>query len=258
MSAEPKITEKAPALPVHMRVLSWYRRYPVALFLGGLGFSLIVAPFEEAFRDGELIESARLTVVVLTGLLALGSRRRTLVWGIVMVGPAIVGKWLNHWRPDLVPAWLFLAPALVFCVFVVWHLLRFILSAPRVDSEVLCAGVAGYLMLGILWALAYILVAGLATSAFVFTVSATSGQTMKGFTAFYYSFITLTTVGYGDIVPVSGVARMLAMMEAVTGTLYMAVMVARLVSLYYSPGSSGERAGGSNPDFVQTDLTNTK
>jgi hypothetical protein len=55
---------------------------------------------------------------------------------------------------------------------------------------------------------------------------------LHGFDALYFSLITLTTVGYGYIAPVSGPARMLAMMEAVTGTMYMAVLVARLVSGY--------------------------
>ena len=50
--------------------------------------------------------------------------------------------------------------------------------------------------------------------------------------AFYFSFITLSTVGYGDITPVSRIARWLAAMEAMTGLLYVAVLIARLVSLY--------------------------
>ena len=52
--------------------------------------------------------------------------------------------------------------------------------------------------------------------------------------AFYFSFITLCTVGYGDITPVFDVARMLAAMEAITGTLYVAVLISRLVALYSS------------------------
>jgi len=60
---------------------------------------------------------------------------------------------------------------------------------------------------------------------------------MKGFTGFYFSFITLTTVGYGDITPVSRAARWLASMEAMTGSLYVAVLIARLVSLYSNPKS---------------------
>jgi voltage-gated potassium channel Kch len=55
---------------------------------------------------------------------------------------------------------------------------------------------------------------------------------MTGFTAIYFSFITLTTVGYGDIVPVTTVARMLTSTEAMTGTLFLAVLISRLVSLY--------------------------
>jgi hypothetical protein len=56
-----------------------------------------------------------------------------------------------------------------------------------------------------------------------------------GFEAAYFSFITLTASGYGDIVPVVSIARMLAMLEAMAGTFYVAILIARLVSLYSSP-----------------------
>ena len=55
---------------------------------------------------------------------------------------------------------------------------------------------------------------------------------MGGFNAFYFSFSTLTTVGFGDITPLSKVARTLAVMEAVTGTLYLAILISRLVGMY--------------------------
>jgi hypothetical protein len=62
---------------------------------------------------------------------------------------------------------------------------------------------------------------------------------VDAFTGFYFSFITLSTVGYGDITPVSQAARCLAAMEAMTGLLYVAVLIARLASLY-SSGKSNE------------------
>jgi hypothetical protein len=97
---------------------------------------------------------------------------------------------------------------------------------------VLCAAVATYLLLGMLWASGYVLVARMNPGAF--SGVAASSQPLHGFDALYFSLSTLTTVGYGDIAPVSGPARMLAMMEVVTGTMYMAVLVARLVSGYSS------------------------
>jgi len=231
--------------PVRFLWLQWLRRHPLAAFLVGLVLTFASAPLDEQFRDGDLVEALRLTVVLLAGLLALSDRRGTLIWGIALVTPAMVGKWVNHWLPDLVPDWTFLAPALLFCVFVVLRLLRFILRAPRVDSEVLCAGVAGYLMLGLLWSLLYILTARLVPDSFAFTVSPVGSQSMKGFTALYYSLITLTTVGYGDIVPLSGTARMLAMMEAMAGTFYVAVLISRLVAIYSSTQPPAEEPSDS-------------
>ena len=61
------------------------------------------------------------------------------------------------------------------------------------------------------------------------------GNTQEGFpvaAAIYFSFVTLATLGYGDVVPHGEVARGLAIIEAIAGQLYLAVMVARLVSLY--------------------------
>jgi voltage-gated potassium channel len=234
MKSASTVTEPVALPPVRFPWLQWLRRHPVAAFLTGLVLAIASIPLDEQFHDGDLVEVLRLTVVLLAGLFALSDRHRILVWGIVLATPAMVGKWVNHWLPDLVPDWTFLVPALLFCMFVVLRLLRFILRAPRVDSEVLCAGVAGYLMLGLLWTMAYVLKARLAPDSFAFTVGPVGSQSMKGLTALYYSFITLTTVGYGDIVPMSGATRMLAMMEAITGTFYVAMLISRLVAVYSS------------------------
>jgi hypothetical protein len=130
----------------------------------------------------------------------------------------------------------FLTTGLVLIAFVVANLLRFVLRAPSVNAEVLCGSISAYLMLGIIWTIAYWLVDQLTPGAFAFN-SGVEGQSMRGFNAFYFSFITLSTVGYGDITPVSKVARMLAAMEAMTGLLYVAVLIARLVAIYSSPKS---------------------
>src|SRR3954463_12683418 len=94
--------------------------------------------------------------------------------------------------------------------FVVLNLLQFVLRVSAVDVEVLCASISAYLMLGLIWTIAYWLVDELIPGAFVFNTSTVTKERMEGFNAFYFSFVTPTTVGYGDIIPVSKVARMLA------------------------------------------------
>jgi len=125
----------------------------------------------------------------------------------------------------------------VLLAFVIGHLLHFILRAPVVNMEVLCGSIAAYLMLGLMWTVAYWLVDQL-TPGGAFSFNTNRGaQSMNGFTGFYFSFITVSTVGYGDITPVSRAARWLAAMEAMTGLLYVAVLIARLVSIYSSAKS---------------------
>ena len=83
--------------------------------------------------------------------------------------------------------------------FVIANLLRFIFRAASVNAEVLCASISAYLMLGLMWAMAYWLVDRLTPGgAFSFNTNA-GARSIDGFTGFYLSFITLSTVGYGDI-----------------------------------------------------------
>jgi len=211
-------------------------RLSVARFLGTLVLLLVTAPFVQAFKYGMLVDTALATLVLCMGVLAVGARRRTLIVAAILVLPAVLGNLAIHFWPERYPLEAVLAARLVFLGYIVARLLIFILRAPRVNSEVLCAGVSIYLLLGVLWAVAYRIVARATPDAFSFSVPPTASHDMTSFNAIYYSFMTLTTVGYGDITPVSNAARMLAIMEAMSGTLFVGILIARLVSLYSAPG----------------------
>jgi len=207
-------------------------RFSAAQLLFALVLLIVVSPFAKDFPGGRDVEAGLLTVALLAGVFAVGGNHRILVFATLLVSPALIGKWIHHFRPDLVPNWVVLVSALVFSAFVIVHLLRFVLRAPHVNGEVLCASISAYLMLGMVWAFAYMLVWSVNPHAFAFSVSGTTAQPMDRDDVFYFSFVTLSTVGYGDITPVSPAARMLAVVEAMTGLLYVAVLIARLVSMY--------------------------
>ena len=156
-------------------------------------------PFEEQFRDGDLIDTVSFTLLLLSALLAVGRRAMALVFGMSLVLPAVAAKWINHSRPDLVSPPSFLIPGGLFVLFVTAHLFWFIFRARKIDSEVLCAGIATWLMLGLIWAFAYTFIAQSNPNAFAFTVDLSSARSLTGSTAIYFSFITLATVGYGDL-----------------------------------------------------------
>lgn len=208
------------------------RRFSVVHFLIALILLLAVFPFVDQLKYGDIVEAVLITSVLLSAVMAVGGRRRILIAAIVLAAPAVLGTWIDHIRSGLIPKEVLLVVGIIYVAFLIVQMLGFILYAPWVNSEVLCAAVATYLMLAILWAFAYTLLARLVPNSFVF--SAGADRKMERFEALYFSLGTLTTVDYGDIIPVSNSARMLAMMEATTGVFFMAVLISRLVSLYSS------------------------
>jgi len=222
-------------LPKPLQPRRRFHRFSAVELLVALGLLFFFFPFVEEVKGGDIIISILLSLVLLSAVLAVADRKGVFYIALVLAIPAIAGRWISHFWPALVPPPVFLVAGLALIAFVVANLLRFVLRAPSVNTEVLCASISAYLMLGLLWTVAYWLVAQVNPNAFGFNTG--PKETMGGFNAFYFSFITLSTVGYGDITPVSRIARWLAATEAMVGLLYVTVLIARLVSLYSTPKS---------------------
>ena len=105
---------------------------------------------------------------------------------------------------------------------------RHALGRGVVDSERILAALDAYLLAGLLFGVAYWMLDGLWPGSF----GGTTPGKLELPRAIYFSFVTIATLGYGDVVPVSEPARGLAILEGVSGQMYLVVLVARLVSLY--------------------------
>jgi hypothetical protein len=210
------------------------RRFSAIQLLIAIVLWIVTVPFFDALRHGDLLGGVLLTLVLFSAVLVVGANRRKLLVASVLVTPAFVGKWVNQLWPDAMPTEVFLVAGMLFVAFVVVNLFHFILTAPQINTEVLCAAASNYLMIGILWLFAYLLLGRLLPDSFVFNAGPASDRSMDSFTALYFSFVTLSTLGFGDIIPVSKVARMLSIVEATTGMFYVTFLIARLVALYSS------------------------
>jgi hypothetical protein len=207
-------------------------RYSAVELLVALGLLFVSGPIVQDLPGGDLIEAMLVTLVMISAVVAVGGGKRVLAFALALLAPALAGKWISHFHPELIHPAIFLSASTLFFVFVIARLLAFIVRAPRVDANVLCAAVSGFLMLGLTWAPAYLAIARVNPLAFTLPSAPGASAELEPFSAFYFCFITLCTVGYGDIAPVSKGARMLAVIEAITGLFYMAVLISRLVSMY--------------------------
>jgi hypothetical protein len=126
-------------------------------------------------------------------------------------------------------------------------IVRALFGARTLTFDSILGAVCGYLFLGLAWAVVYALIEGFRPGSFEISRKlVTGGEPARPLphVLTYFSFVTLTTVGYGDISPVSPATRTLAWMEAVTGQFYLAVIVAGLVSVLVA---KGKREGEGEP-----------
>lgn len=112
----------------------------------------------------------------------------------------------------------------------------------EVTSTTLWQAVSVYILIGLTWASVFSILEGVAPGSF--EDSGLPDDTMNFHTLVYYSFVTLATLGYGDIVPMTQEARGLVIMEVLTGVLYMAILISRLVGTWKPRRKDGE---GSDP-----------
>ncbi len=137
-----------------------------------------------------------------------------------------------------------------FVFYVIIVILRDVLSSHRVTTDTIKGAICVYLLIGLIWALLYSYCAHLDPTSFALATTEVSVDQMPfhrerfGITV-YYSMVTLTTLGYGDITPTAPITRSLAAIEAVIGQIFLTVLVARLVGMHISTMSSNRSSSNA-------------
>jgi hypothetical protein len=172
-------------------------------------------------------------VTFLSAVYAVSGKPRQWMIALALAIPAATLNVMAALHPDPLKAIPTLVCTILFLAFTLGCLLIAVVRVKTVVKDTIYAAVSVYLMMAGVWALLYLLLYTVQPHAFA--VNFKHVTAVVGWSDFlFYSFVTLTTTGYGDIVPITAQARSLSILEAVAGTMYIAVLVARLVGLYAS------------------------
>lgn len=170
--------------------------------------------------------------LVLTGsaVYLVGSNRRLLMIAIVLTVTIAVTGGITVTSGFTEPLWQLAwnASLLMQLVLVITLLVLFIIESKTVTREVLFAAIAIYFLLAAIFTVTYGVIESLARGSFV----SSSGAEITWQRLNYFSLVTVSTLGYGDITPVTSTAQSLSALEASIGTLYIAILIGRFVSLY--------------------------
>jgi len=238
--------------------LSRLRQTRFTQLLIGLLLLLFVSPFIGTF-SGELGKTIAtlmvvflLATVLIAAALAVSDDQKHTRLTLALAGTCLILTILAQLTesPSLRIAQEFLT--IGFLIHVIRLIVRTLFQQRQVDYDTIAASLCGYILIGVTFAVVYSLVMDIDGSALSIAKSEPSSELAIHFgdqhtaTAIYFSFVTLTTLGYGDITPISMPARMLTTAEALIGQLYLVILVARLVGLHISTEMEARHSDAAN------------
>jgi len=196
--------------------------------LVSLVLMFLLRPFLEGFVGIRLLMDIFISFVLISGTYAVSEKRSVFIAAVVLATPAL----LAHWAIYFVKNQAFILMGNVFGMLALAYIAIIILShlfqANEVTADIIVGAICVYFLIGLMWASAYSVLEAFQPGSFQFSEG--TGEGMSHFS--YFSFVTLTTLGYGDATPISSAARSLSVLEAVMGQLYLAVLIARLVGMH--------------------------
>jgi len=198
---------------------------------------LVLAPIAEGTRTGGFLLTLILYVTLASATLELAAKP-VLLWSAIPLAVAsMVLMMVSNYYPTPLLRALSFGVLAAFLLLVWISLFAYLERGSNLRIGKLSLSVSLYFVMGLSWFAIYSLINELDPGSFAAGGSPIpSGSDTSGLA--YYSFVTLTTLGYGDIVPLHPVARMAAALEAVAGVLYIAITVSRLVAAYQSERST--------------------
>jgi hypothetical protein len=222
-----------PPLPTNLGAATPGRR-PGKFFYLFLAQILLLVLFPYLDRPGLPVIVFRLlgALAFMSAVYAVSDKPVQWITALCLMIPTAVLNTMLVLRPGrkiAVPA---LICAILFLAFTIVSLLRAVVRSERITHDTIYGSLNVYLLMGLTWGTAYLLLETLQPGALSLDSLRHPNHHIDWSDCMFYSFVTLTTIGYGDIVPITAQARSLSILEAVSGVMYVAVLIARLVGLH--------------------------
>jgi voltage-gated potassium channel len=199
----------------------------ICLILG----TIVFVPILQGFATLRIFLDIFITAIYISMVHTVSHKKRHLYIGALLAIAMLISLWLQYFlQNDMVFAIGRVSGILLF-IMVITNLLAFIFKSEDVTIEVIYAAMLVYLLMALMWSFAYGLLELINSASFNVTLSPDQGYQMR---FIYYSFVTITTLGYGDITPTTDLASSFSILEAVVGQLYLVVVVAWLVGMHAS------------------------
>lgn len=201
---------------------------------------LVIQPMVRGFTVKGPVFDILYSLVLVAAILSLCQQRWPRLAALVLGVPALLGKWLAYMRGEPGIDLITLGDhflEILFLGFVAVMILRTILADGRISLDSIFGAVCAYMLVGIACGTFYSAIEIVGPGSFEASGSlagALESKATREPVLIYYSFVTLTTLGYGDITPVSAPARTLSWLEAMMGQFYIAVLVAFLIGIRVS------------------------
>jgi hypothetical protein len=245
------------------RGLNWCFERRFRLLLLALGMLVLAYPLLQGALGTRLMLDALLTIVFLGAFFMIFSENRLRFLALVLAVPTIVGAWIDYVLPGLprVPLQVgfHLVAAMLF-TFTIATILRAIHKQATVSLDGVYGALCGYFLVGLAFGHLYCIMECLHPGSFQASDQLRTQLRVEDryhFVLSYFSFVTLTSVGYGDITPASGPVRSLAVVEAIIGQFYIAVLIGELVgkrvsqAMLESPSQQRTLGGPFHPHVLE-------
>lgn len=203
---------------------------------------LILGPFLSNGLISTAILNFFFTMILVSGLYAVSEDRRHLMTGLLIGVPTLLASWVVLLLQD---------PFLNSAIFLVWtifdaivayDILRHVLQHPEVSLDTIYGAVSVYLLIGIIFGAMYVFLEGLNPGSFIASSQVNPDGVFTFPELFYFSFTTIATLGYGDIVPIAPLVRSLAVIEAIVGAMYIAILIGVLIGAYVNKSRNSKNA----------------
>lgn len=230
-----------------------YHRWRFLVLLITLLLILVVQPMSGGFSVRGPVFDVLYSLVLVAAILSLCERRWPWTAALLLGVPALLGRWLARLLASNGEDFVALSDHFVeilFLGFVAAMILRVVLSQHSISADSIFGAICAYLLLGMAWGTLYGTIEVLRPGSFLASgdlAGALQSAETRGPVLAYYSFVTLTTVGYGDVTPIAPSARTLSWLEAMMGQFYIAVLVASLVGMRLTQRPGVEAADVQEP-----------